>query len=283
MEIATLPKALEGFFDSLVPALTQTMVLFAFVVFFFGLPPLTAWLKSHLARLKDADALANDPFIKESGLLKLVPIGLLVAVLLFAITLDRTVSFVGSKIPGQLSYSEPGVLVQAVPTEHLAKLWALFPAADDEHMLYLILEQQISTIPTPANAQTRLPWVSHDEQFFAAASLTASIKFYVVLGLLLCLARNPLGLKDRNVWLRYMVVIMGSAALGAFLVVQAIGAKEQSDWAKVNYIIAKQVAAGSESESRLKDKEAHAKFTGLLRAYRDRQKENNIHAFYPRP
>lgn len=282
MELGSLPETLEGFFDSLLPALTQSLLFVAFIVFFFGTSTLTSWIKPHLSRLKAPDTLATDPFVKESGLLKLVPIGLLVVVLLLAIVLDRTVSYIGYRIPGQLGYSQPDVLVHAVPDEYLARLWSLFPAADDEHMLYLVLEQQVFALSTPANVVTRFPWQGHDEIFSRAVSRINSIKFYVVLGLIICLARKRFAIQDRSVWRRYLVVVVAAVVLAGFLVTQQIEAKKQSDWAKVNYVLAKHVAAGGQAESRLQDKAVQKKFAERLADYRDRHRRHRIAAFYLR-
>jgi hypothetical protein len=57
MEIAVLPETLQGFFDSLVPAITQSIFFAAFVAFFFGFSMPAALLKSNIARLKPSDTL----------------------------------------------------------------------------------------------------------------------------------------------------------------------------------------------------------------------------------
>lgn len=283
MDFTSLPKTLGDFFDSLLPALTQTTVLILFLLFLVGSDPVTRWLKLRLSRLKTPSALATDPFIKQSGILKLVPIGLLVAFLLLGIVVDRTVCFIGFKIPGQLHYTEPDVLVSSVPTDELAKLWALFPAAEDEYMLHLVLEYQVASAPTPANSSTNLPWLQHDERYSAAERAINLVKFYVVFGLVLCLVRKRIGIASRRVWLRYGFVVTAGALLAFFFTSQQIEAKKQSDWAMVNYVVAKQVASGREWELRLADKETQAKFAERLTNYRTRYEQGGGAAFFIRP
>jgi len=282
MEIATLPKAVEGFFDTLLPPFLQAVLLIAFIIFFFGASALTTRLKLYASSFRAPASLAEDAFIKESGVLKLIPIALLVAILLTIISLDRAISFVGFKIPGQLSFSEPNVLIDSVPTDQLAKLWALYPAAADEHMLYLVLEQQAASAAASAPSNSKLPWNYHDEMFSDAARTLNVLKFYLLLGLIFCLARNRLGLGARNVWARYAAVLVMGLAIGGFLVTQQINAKRQSDWAKLNYVIARQVVAGSEAESRLRDADVRLKYEEELRKFKESERSRPLGVFYPR-
>lgn len=283
MEFTTLPKTLGDFFDSLLPALTQMTILIAFVLFLVGLAPLASYLRARLARFTEPTKLAINPYIKESGVLKLVPIGVFVGFLLLGIVIDRAVSFIEFKIPGQLGYAEPDVLVSAVPNEHLTKLWALFPAAEDEYMLDLVLEYQVESARAAVNAERQFPWEHHDDKFAVGARTINSVKFYVVLGLVICLFSGRLGIARRRVWLRYGMIVVAAATLTLFIVGQQIEAKKQSDWAKVAYVVAKQVAGGKEWEARLADKAVQEKFAQRLDQFRDSHRQSKISAFYARP
>ena len=68
MDFTALPETLEGFLDSIIPALSQVVVLLLFLSFIIGSDRLQARVRRTFERLKAFDEYANAPFIKESAL-----------------------------------------------------------------------------------------------------------------------------------------------------------------------------------------------------------------------
>ena len=63
-------------------------------------------------------------------MLKLVPVGLLVGILVLVLAADRAVVGIGDKLPGRITFKQPDLLVDGAYAGQLAELWATMPAAN---------------------------------------------------------------------------------------------------------------------------------------------------------
>lgn len=266
MDFAALPQSLDSFLDSLIPALSHCVFLVLFLWFMVGGEALAAPLRRLAARMRAPDALTEDPFVKESGLLKLVPFALLVVTLLGVVAIDRTVLFVGDRLPGRISIRQPDILAKSVNPQALAQLWSMHAGAADLAALHQMLDYQAANMAPPSGRNLQLPWVRHDADFASARNQFEAAKFYALLGLVLCLAHRRLGVPAGRLWSRYAVVLVGATLFAAWSVQQHVRAKKMSERAKVVYVLNARVVSDPAAAATVNDAAKQAAYLEKVKA-----------------
>ncbi len=64
---------------------------------------------------KAFEGISNNKLVTETGILKLVPVFFLVAVIAISIGFQKASFTIGGWLPGQLGWTQPSVMVNAVP------------------------------------------------------------------------------------------------------------------------------------------------------------------------
>jgi hypothetical protein len=280
MEFESLADSINSFLDSIIPALGQSMLFVAFLGYVLGVERLRNFIRIFVLAVKRLDEVANSSFVKESGILKLVPVVILIGGLISAMAFDRAVQFIGRTLPGRLFYSQPAVLFETVPLNALAQLWSIFPSAGDAHMLHQVVDQQVSLIDAPKDPNHLLPWISHERKFSYWNGVMASAKFYVLVTLVLIIFHRRTGVSFRKIFIRTVVILVFCSLIISFSIFEQMEAKKQSEWSKVNYLIAARARSDKGFEVRIEDKKIQEIYIERVRSHKETGRKSHESAFY---
>ncbi|AVP97407.1 hypothetical protein C7S18_09465 [Ahniella affigens] len=267
MDLVALPQSISSFLDALIPSLSQAVFLAIFLLYLLGKDAIAKLLEKALTNIGSPTVLAEDAFVRESGMLKLVPVAVLFCSLLAVVSLARLISFIGDQLPGQLYYHQPALMFQSLPADQLADFWSLYPAASDPHTLYLVVDQQITLLEAKTQGQTRFPWAYHEERWASSSDRIANVKFYLLLGLAVCVASWKFGSNWQRATKRYFLSILLAIPIAGYSGAIQIEALRQSQSSKLNFLLAHKISTDKQASETLGDKSKQEHFREMVQEY----------------
>lgn len=272
MEFESLYKSVEGFFDSIVPALLRVGLLLVVACGMLGWEGFRKYAMSFPDSLRPWESLAENKLSQQSALLKLIPVVVAIAALAVTVGANRVVMAVGDWIPGELSYSEPNVMISTVPSDSLAQVWLQHPEIDGPHTLWLLIDEKAAASFSEHEGSRRSRWASHDETYAHCDNRIHTVKFMVAYSLIIaCYALKKR--RPKNAIVKTIgAVLLVALATAAYTIPRQIESKRQSDWSKVNYVIVQGIL---NSDPEVKDDSAvESKLAELTKAL-DRRRESD--------
>lgn len=232
----SLPLTIDSFFSSLIPGVWQLLFIYIILILLVREQP-WPWLRRKIGMQANwLKELAKEEFVKESGLLKLLPVLTLIATLALAIGVQRVSLAIGSAVPGSLGFTQPTTMIHAVPPEKLAWIWQNYPRMEEFNTVWSLIELRALEAERELADGQQMRWQRHDKKFLSSSEELKYLKFTMLFTLLCWFVLREEEAAHQNSVKRVVIICIICLALSVQCLLTMAYHKRKSDSSKAEYV-----------------------------------------------